>query len=206
MIKPKHYHSIKELGITGKRGSGSRLRGISAMKHHCGDKTVLDLGCAEGLISFRLAEYGSRLIHGVDRNKLSLKVARQLFDRGNQEKKIACEYEFFERDFTDHPSCLFSDTSIGLLSSYEIVLMLGIYHKASTEEGVEIINSILPRCGEFILFRGGIILYPQVAKRIEEGGFDKYKSVRPSLSHGLFAYDKGKPSRLEIFKRRPAAT
>lgn len=199
-MKPKHYHSIKELGIKGKRSAGSRLRGINEMKHHCRDKTVLDLGCAEGLISFKLARYGCRLVHGVDKNTRSLKAARQLFETGNREEQITCEYAFHERDFSD-PAEVFSDASLDLLSSYDIVLMLGIYHKADAEEGIEIIKSILPRCGEFLLFRGGIILHPKVAQLVKEDGYDKYKHIKPSLSHGLFAYDKGQPSSLEIFRR-----
>jgi SAM-dependent methyltransferase len=203
-MKPKHYHSIKELGIKGKRSAGSRLRGINEMKHHCRDKTVLDLGCAEGLISFALARYGCRLVHGVDKNTRSLKAAREFFETGNREGKISCEYDFHERDFAD-PADVFGDPALELLPGYDIVLMLGIYHKADAEQGAEIIKTILPRCGEFILFRGGIILHPQVRKLVEEGGYDKYKHVKPSLSHGFFAYDKGQPSSLEIFRRRAGA-
>ena len=53
-------------GRPGDRDLADQLKGIGWLFENCAHKTVLDAGCAEGLISIAAAEHGALAVHGVE--------------------------------------------------------------------------------------------------------------------------------------------
>ena len=53
-------------GRPGDRTLDDQLKGLDWLFANCAGKTVLDIGCAEGLISIELAKRGAVAVHGVE--------------------------------------------------------------------------------------------------------------------------------------------
>lgn len=85
------------------------MRGLTPALSECHGKTVLDIGCAEGLISIEFAKAGAT-VHGIERSEDHLLIARRLsngcvtFEQGDL--------------YTLKPG-----------KQYDIVLALGVAHK-----------------------------------------------------------------------------
>lgn len=79
MKKEGWFHTKGRLGD---RTLQQQLMGLDPLFAECTGKTVLDIGCAEGLISIELAKAGAQLVHGVeivaDHVKVGQKLARKL--------------------------------------------------------------------------------------------------------------------------------
>lgn len=65
-------------GRLGDRTIEQQLIGLDWLLENCAGKTVLDVGCAEGLISIELAKHGAVALHGVEIVAKHLTVARDL--------------------------------------------------------------------------------------------------------------------------------
>lgn len=77
--------------------------------------SVLDLGCAEGLIGIEMAKQGARLVHGVENNPRFVLMAREFAG------PHPC-VRIFEWDLNGGPPAL-------CLPRYDVVLLLAILHK-----------------------------------------------------------------------------
>lgn len=53
-------------GRPGDRTLDDQLKGLDWLFANCAGKTVLDIGCAEGLISIELARRGALAVHGIE--------------------------------------------------------------------------------------------------------------------------------------------
>lgn len=69
---------FKTDGRDGDRTFAQQLLGLDALFAACPGKTVLDIGCAEGLISTELARRGALAVHGVEVVAEHVKVGRKL--------------------------------------------------------------------------------------------------------------------------------
>lgn len=83
-------------------------------------KTVLDLGCAEGLISAYALMEGAKLVHGCEIVNDHIQVARRLM--------AGKKAQFFEMDLGNFKQW-HKNTFSQMLPRYDVVLMLGIAHK-----------------------------------------------------------------------------
>lgn len=65
-------------GRLGDRTLDQQLKGLDGLFAGCKGKSVLDVGCAEGLISIELAKRGALAVHGVEIVRGHLEVANKL--------------------------------------------------------------------------------------------------------------------------------
>lgn len=65
-------------GRPGDRTLGDQLKGLDWLLANCAHKTVLDIGCAEGLISIEIARRGALAVHGVEIVPDHVEVANRL--------------------------------------------------------------------------------------------------------------------------------
>ena len=65
-------------GRPGDRTLDDQLKGLDWLLDNCLHKTVLDIGCAEGLISIELARRGALAVHGVEIVPEHVEVANKL--------------------------------------------------------------------------------------------------------------------------------
>lgn len=106
----------------GDRTIDEQLTGLEPLFGLVQGASILDLGCAEGLISLRLMGAGAALVHGVESVVSRVETARRLF-----EERPA---EFFVADL----SRLGTAPPAGLLPAYDVVLLLSIAHKFKAPE------------------------------------------------------------------------
>jgi len=104
---------------TGEHKLEGRLNGLRMLADHAKDATILDLGCAEGLIGSWLYDQGpALLVDGVDQYPAYLKTARALHANDSHFRFFGCNLN------EDFDNLLWS-----LLPSYDIVLCLCLAHK-----------------------------------------------------------------------------
>lgn len=106
----------------GQRRLAEQMTGLRPLLDMVAGASVLDLGCAEGLISLELMKAGAAKVHGVEYVQTRIDTARRFFD--------GRDAEFFQADLARFPV----EVPAGLLPSYDVVLMLSIIHKFATPE------------------------------------------------------------------------
>lgn len=97
----------------GDRTLAEQIAALAPALAECRGKAVLDLGCAEGLISLEFSKAGASFVLGVDNKASHLEVARRVCKaKGLEFKEINLKNADPETPFT-----------------FDIVLALGIIHK-----------------------------------------------------------------------------
>ena len=84
-------------------------------------KTVFDIGCNRGMVSYQFAQHGASTVHGCDNYEVGIETAREWFA---DLRYVESRFEVV--DLTHGPKAL------GLFNSptgYDIVLCLATYHK-----------------------------------------------------------------------------
>ena len=117
----------------GDRDLGEQLRGLGPLLTSVKGRTVLDVGCAEGLISLALLERGAAHVHGVEIVTDHVRVARQVaYDRGFGYGKVAFDYA----DANEYRP----------KRHYDVLLMLAVLHKlkAPVESCLSIVYCATP--------------------------------------------------------------
>lgn len=109
----------------------ARIKGLSPLLPYCEGGTILDVGCAEGLIGRWLYYTGAaRMLHGIDKHPPFLEMARKI-----------CPGTFFEVDLDFLPAWI--ETS-PLQPKYDVVIALCIAQKMSDPESF--IRILADRC------------------------------------------------------------
>lgn len=106
---------------TGEHRLETRLHGLRMLASHVEDKTILDLGCAEGLISSWLYDQGpARRVDAIEKHLPFLNTARAMHLSNRA-------FRFFQCDVNDQE---FDDLILTkLLPGYDIVLCLCLAQK-----------------------------------------------------------------------------
>jgi SAM-dependent methyltransferase len=99
---------------TGDRTFGDQAAGLEPAFATCAGKSVLDLGCAEGLLAHEFARRGAREVHGLELVREHVAVARQLAAGLNCTFEVANLQEVVQ-----------SEPARG----YDIVCALAVIHK-----------------------------------------------------------------------------
>lgn len=109
-------------GRTGDRTLEQQLTGLAPLFETIAGKTVLDAGCAEGLISIALAKAGAAKCHGLELVSGHVQMASDFA----AEEGVPCTFEVANLNGYD----------IGQCEPADIVLMLAILHKLNDPTAV----------------------------------------------------------------------
>ncbi|HYH39915.1 MAG TPA: class I SAM-dependent methyltransferase [Azospirillum sp.] len=134
----KGWFEISDLQA-GDRTLAEQLTGLDPLFGMVGGASILDLGCAEGLISLEMMKAGAKLAHGVEGVDSRVETARRLFEGRNA--------AFFVADL----SVFANAPPAGLLPSYDAVLLLSIAHKF--KDPAEFIRAAVARCSRYVAVR-----------------------------------------------------
>jgi trans-aconitate methyltransferase len=132
VAKP-HKHWFPVRGEVGDRTVDQQMQGLTYLLQNVAGKTVLDLGCAEGLIDIELIKHGAVAIHGVEIRPQAIAAANEL--RGD----LPITFEQGDMDEW-RPK-----------RTYNVVLMLAILHKLRKPEVV--LSEMLPFCSDLLVLR-----------------------------------------------------
>jgi SAM-dependent methyltransferase len=92
------------------------MRGLDELPDFVEGRTVLDVGCAEGLVAFRCAEFGAKHVNGIDVITEHIRIANAEAERRGVSR--VCKFEL----------CDASEFS-GMRGHYDVTLMLAVLHK-----------------------------------------------------------------------------
>ena len=123
----------------GARTLEEQLQGLAPMLAECNGKTVLDLGCAEGLIAEACLRAGASRVYGLDNNPALLKVAHSLALDPHRVRFVEQNIDAGPDD--DDRACAQSD----------IVLMLAVIHKL--REPADKLRMWSELCGDLLVMR-----------------------------------------------------
>lgn len=132
-------------------------------------KTVLDIGCADGLVGYEFIKAGCKYIHGIELDRKEYNFAKKLWS------KAGASFKIVNADFANEP----------LECWYDIVLYLGVHHHFVVQYGLvqalKKVKDLAERsCGWFV-FRtahdvtllNNVIINSDFRLVIERKGFDK---------------------------------
>lgn len=100
-----------------------RPAGLGPLLERASGKSILDIGTFNGLIPYEFAKNDPSVVHGIDFYEEGIRAARTIFDSCNLDS------DFFIYDLSFGRDRFKSDFEGKLLKSYDIVLLLAIYHK-----------------------------------------------------------------------------
>lgn len=162
-----HYTYAPELGLHGKWPLSDRLRDLDYIFEHCEDKTVLDLGCAEGVVAQKCLEHGARLVHGFDVEKSRVKSAERLC-------ADYCNAQVFLQANLDEWVSWKCLQEI-LLTTYDIVLYLGIQHHLIYPERLATLADAASMAGKIFVIRTTNEVYQRddIVSVLTAEGFDE---------------------------------
>ncbi|MDF1587227.1 class I SAM-dependent methyltransferase [Marinimicrococcus flavescens] len=179
----RDYYATPELGLDGHRCPERRLAGWEALARHARNRTVLDLGCAEGLMLRRLLREGARRGHGLDNSAHRIASARRV---------CALEPARFDVMELNRPGQL--DAAPFLEPSYDCVLMLGVYQHLLERSRDAALVKALARCREIFAFRVPRRRLHGAPRVIREQGFELVEELDPRGAEQLLIYRRRAPA------------
>jgi len=120
----------------GTRTLAYQIKGLGILQREAAGRTVLDLGCAEGLVSQWLCDSGAIRADGIDYSQSRLAVGRTL---------VSDSVRLHLGDLSE-VSCL-----PALAPSYDIVLLLAVLHKMAYPE--RLLDHAMAKCGSWLAVR-----------------------------------------------------
>jgi SAM-dependent methyltransferase len=145
-----------------------RFDGLNDLLLRAAGRSVLDVGCNRGHTLYDFALNGAKLVHGCDIFGPGMAAARQWFAEVRE-----CESRFEAVDLTKGPASLsvFGD------QRYDIVLMIGVYHKLKREMTAELLSQLMIALGHrtigFFGFNGFVEELLQIDLDMEAAGLKR---------------------------------
>jgi 2-polyprenyl-3-methyl-5-hydroxy-6-metoxy-1,4-benzoquinol methylase len=131
----------------------SRLSGIEYMSDKCYNLTLLDLGCAEGLVSRQFVDYGISSVHAVDQSSARINAAKE--NNAEYFKKCGTKFSYIVDDFSNTGE-FFSRNKKWALDNYDIILLLGVFHHLKDHQLDDIIKPIFEKANKYVISRGSL--------------------------------------------------
>ncbi|MGE3832956.1 MAG: glycosyltransferase, partial [Parvibaculaceae bacterium] len=140
----RYYTYAPELGLYGKWPVVQRLSGLEPLLEVCAGKSVLDLGCAEGVIARAFLDAGASLVHGFDIDAGRVQSATSLSDDGRALFRTGNLADWSE----------FSAAQDEVLKpAYDIVLYLGVHQHLKSPARLATLNGTAERAREWFAVR-----------------------------------------------------
>jgi len=182
------YYIDNEQGLKGKWGLSLRLKGLEPLLDVAKDKTILDVGAAEGLVALEFAKRGATYITGIEYENERVIKANEIF---SEEKLPGL---FLQGDLNNWANIVNTYAIVSDFSPYDIVLFLGIFHHLRGNARLSTLNSALDVCNEYFAVRTPEKFMPYLLEAVYLKGFKKLVSER-----GVEGTDLGN---LVIFERK----
>lgn len=173
----KDYYGDGRSGLSGKASAAHRRAALEAVVPIANGSTILDMGCAEGLMLPPFLESGASAIHGVDHSAKRIASARELV-RSNRVR--------FDTVELNDPACL-DDEEI-FESFYDIVLCLGVYQHLDEEIRRLVLYKALQRTGRYFVFRAPKAAACEAFPLIQRAGFQLDSIVKSPGVKKLYIY------------------
>tara|TARA_B110000438_G_C15685415_1_gene594301 strand:+ start:307 stop:957 length:651 start_codon:yes stop_codon:yes gene_type:complete len=129
-----------------------RLNGLEYLLERCEGKTVLDIGCSDGLIDLEFSKSGISLIHGIEIETSAVEDARKNFEG------LSLNYKFIQGDLALSKSEFEKKYAEFLEEKYDIVLFLAVYHHLKyqmSSKGLQsFVENLFSKVSKWLAIRG----------------------------------------------------
>jgi SAM-dependent methyltransferase len=179
--RTRNYYDDPERGLVGWNGAAARRSGLGPLLGDAPAASVLDLGCAEGLVAEMFLQAGARRLHGYDLDPTRIAEASRLFGADPRTRFATGNLEDW-RAFERHAD---------LDPAYHIVLLLGVYHQLPRATRHLVLIGALARCDHWLAFRTRRAEMAEAMAIAEAAGF--------SCEHSSGSKESGE---LHLWRRR----
>jgi len=162
------YYRIPSIGLYGKWEPEVRLGGLEPVLDACKGLTLLDLGAAEGVISFYFARNGVKLVHGFEFVAERVQAANQILSHVE-----GVDFAFRQADLSEW-KVLEQQYGDLLLEKYDIILFLGLYHHLPDAARDRFLREALKRCRLWFAVRlpAALAREKALAHAVADAGFE----------------------------------
>lgn len=169
-----HYTLAPELGLYGKWPLAGRLEGLHGVLARMQGATVLDLGCAEGVVARACFDHGADAVHGFELDASRVATSLEI----NQQPR-AC---FVPASLVPWDSFVAQQPT--LRKAYDVVLYLGIHHHLPVAERGKVLAGALARCRSWFVVRTPAAVWDSdgIDAAIRAAGFEPIELSEPSLA------------------------
>jgi SAM-dependent methyltransferase len=172
-------------GRPGDRTLDQQLVGLETLLATVGGKTVLDVGCAEGLISMELARYGAS-VHGVEVVEDHVRIGKKLVEQAGLGGKVLLECG--------------DANSWSPRGAYEVTIMLALLHKLRDPSAAArrfamatsdlIVLRLPPEHAPIIIDQRSGNIPHNVGKVIEDCGFELVRQLNGTFGEWIGYYER----------------
>jgi 2-polyprenyl-3-methyl-5-hydroxy-6-metoxy-1,4-benzoquinol methylase len=174
------YYSDVARGLHGRRTIARRRRGLDFIISKAAGSTVLDVGCAEGLVAELFLEAGVAYIQGIDINASRIAAAKRLFATHENAR-------FDVGDITRWRRC---QRQAALLPQYDIVLMLAVYPRLPAHSRAATLRRVLALSGRWFVMRCIHEQRDEATEIVLGCGFDRIIPAGAARPSGLRFFER----------------
>lgn len=157
---PRAYYADAATGVWGSHTLEKRLIGLEHLLAHAAGKSVLDIGCAEGLVLREFMRRGAVVGHGVDVEATRIAAAR--------ERLGAADTALATVDVARFP---WGGAPAFVRERYDVILLMGVLHRIAADVRGDVLVWLFDRCAEASVVRSDAKHAPLVDRIASERGF-----------------------------------